>query len=419
MKKAISVLTAIMLVMIIGISTTSFAAQSKWYVGDVNRDGSVNAVDASMILRHYALTSTGLPSKIYEVAADLNHDGQINAVDASIVLSYYATSATGKEVEYEIIVEESEYNPKQFVKNDLIQFTGTSFYIHTTKDLSDNNVYSKKGFLTNKEIVAIANTYEDYWYGIYLDNTKTELYIRISPAFLQYFNKAGRVELLNPIATETVSAVITTTTTTTTVPSTTTTTQPTISTTNVVSSSSTETSTTTTSATTTTTAITTTTISCTSAINPATATYSNWECVGFLGEWWNVRATTELAEDNAIGHLSNNEYFYIKNNVKGDWYEIALKNVDESGNYILIESANKYLFTPVKVLGNYYFIGDSWNVRSAKDLSNDNNIVGQLKFGDIVSVVEFYEDGWAKIICNKVDGNSDMYVVLQPFVRLS
>lgn len=408
MKKAISVLTAIMLVMIMGISTTSFAAQSKWYVGDVNRDGSVNAVDASMILQHYALTSTGLPSKIYEVAADLNHDGQINAVDASIVLSYYAASSIGKEVEYEIIVEENENNPKQFVENDLVEFKGTSWYIHSTMELSDENLYSKKEFLTNSEIFAIANKYENNWYGIYLDNTKTEVYILISPASLDYFNKVGRVELITPIVTESIPVVVTTTTTTAT--STTTTTQLTTSTTKA---------TTTTLAPTTTTVNVSTSISCTSTVKTTTSTYSNWQCIGFIGDWWNIRSSTELLTDNTIDHLDKNDYFYIKRNVAGDWYEICSENADESGRFVKIDEENKYLFTPVKVQSNYYFIGESWNVRTSKDLSNDNNIAGTLKFGDIVSVVEFYEDGWAKVICNKVDGYKDMYVVLQPFVRLS
>ncbi len=415
MKKAISVLTAIMLVMIMGISTTSFAVQSKWYVGDVNRDGSVNAVDASMILQHYALTSIGLPSKIYETAADLNHDGRIDAVDASIVLSYYSASATGKVVVYEIIAEESEYDPKQFVKNDLVEFNGTSWYIHTTMELSNNNLYSKKEFLTNKEVFAIANKYENNWYGIYLDNTKTEVYILISPASLEYFNKAGRVELFNPIVTGTIPAVVTTTTTTTTtVLSTTTVTQLATSTTNVVISSSTETSTTTSSATTTTI---TTTISCTSIVNTDVPTYSNWQYISFLGDWWNIRASTDVEEDNVIEHIGRSGGFYIKKHIEGDWYEIALSNTNESGKYMRLDY--KYLFNPKKVYGTYYFIGESWNVRTSKDLSNSNNIVGQLEFGDLVSVVEYYEDGWAKVICNKIKGYSEMYVVLQPFVRLS
>lgn len=432
MKKAISVLTSIMLVMLMGIGTITFAAESnqmKWYVGDVNRDGQVNAVDASIILQHYALTSTGLPSKIYEVAADVNHDGQINAVDASIVLSYYAASATGRVVEYELIVEENENNPKQFGKNDLVEFSGTSWYIHSTMELSETNLYPKKEFLTNKEIFAISNKYENNWYGIYLDNTKTEVYILITPASLDYFNKVGKVELIDQIATETIPAVVTTTTTSATTTSTTTTSTTTTSTSSATTQAVSSTTTTTSSVVTSTTSETTTQsqtttqiitkISCTS-ITKETPKYSNWECVEFNGEWWNVRSTTELKVDNTINHLSNKEIFYIKRNVTDDWYEICSMNAEESGSYIKIAPENEYLFTPVKVLGNYYFIGDSWNVRTSKDLSSDNNIVGTLRFGDIISVVEFYEDGWAKVLCNRASGQTvEVYVVLQPFIRLS
>ena len=404
MKKIGAVLTAIMLVMIMGISTITASAkteEARWYVGDVNRDWHVNAVDASMILRHYALISTGLPSKIWELAADVNHDGFINAVDASTVLSYYAATATGKEVNYEIIVEEKEYDPKDFGKNDLVKFSGTSWYVHSVMDVSNDNLVPNKEFLVNSEVFAIANKYENNWYGIYLDNSKTEVYICISPASLEYFSKVGRLELLNPIATETIPAVVTTTTTTTTSITSTTTSS---------TSVQTETSTTTTIVTS---------ISCTSATSPATATYTNWQCVQYNGEWGNVRASASITEDNVIGHLENKDIFYIKKHVSGYWYEICDKNADESGKYIKIDPDSEYLFTHVKVLSNYYFIGESWNIRTSKDLTSNSNIVGQLKFGDIVSVVEFYEDGWAKIICNNVDGVNEMYVVLQPFVRLS
>lgn len=426
MKKTISVLTAIMLIMIMGINTIAFAVESKqtkWYVGDVNRDGQVNAVDASIILQHYALTSTGLPSKIYEIAADLNHDGHINAIDASIVLTKYAASSIGKEVEYEIIVEESEYDPKQFGKNDLVQFNGTSWYVHSVMDLAVGNLYPDKEFLTNKEIFVIANKYENNWYGVYLDNTKTEVYILISPTSLEYFNKVGKVELYNPITTQTLTTTATTTTTivtsttTTTAVSTsttsTTTSQLTTSTTNVVSSSTTKTSISTAAATTT--AISTTT-SGTLTVEPDDSLYSNGKHVNFLGAWWPIHSTPQTGDDNIIGHLGRSDYFYIKKHVSGEWYEIALENVEDTG-YIQLEY--KYLFNPVKTYTSYYFIGTSWNVRTSMDLSTSDNIVTQLKYGDIVTVTEFYENGWAKIICNKIEGQKELFVVLQPFERLS
>lgn len=65
--------------------------------GDVDGNGAVNAVDASIILSEYALTSTGKPSEFdaaQREAGDVDKNGALNAVDASIVLSYYAYTAT-------------------------------------------------------------------------------------------------------------------------------------------------------------------------------------------------------------------------------------------------------------------------------------------------------------------------------------
>ncbi|WP_303764992.1 dockerin type I domain-containing protein [Ruminococcus flavefaciens] len=69
-------------------------------LGDVNRDGEINAVDASSVLAYYAMTSTnqdGGYDEDQKTAADVNHDGDINAVDASSILAYYAYTATTKE----------------------------------------------------------------------------------------------------------------------------------------------------------------------------------------------------------------------------------------------------------------------------------------------------------------------------------
>ena len=66
-------------------------------LGDLDNNGTVNAVDASMILSEYALVSTKKPSQFTAAqtkAGDVDKNGTINAVDASMVLSYYAYIAT-------------------------------------------------------------------------------------------------------------------------------------------------------------------------------------------------------------------------------------------------------------------------------------------------------------------------------------
>ncbi|MCR4639485.1 leucine-rich repeat protein [Ruminococcus sp.] len=81
-------------------------------LGDVNDDGSINAVDASSVLSYYAMISTkkdGGFTDEQKKAADVNHDGAINAVDASCILSYYAYTSTTKET----VVPLEEYLEKE------------------------------------------------------------------------------------------------------------------------------------------------------------------------------------------------------------------------------------------------------------------------------------------------------------------
>ena len=69
--------------------------------GDVNSDGAVNAVDASMMLSYYADVQTGGAEKYtgaetmsMTLFGDYNNDGTVNATDASCVLNVYADSQT-------------------------------------------------------------------------------------------------------------------------------------------------------------------------------------------------------------------------------------------------------------------------------------------------------------------------------------
>ena len=67
-------------------------------IGDVNLDGAVDALDASLVLMEYAASATGKPSVIDSEAkfnADVNSDGTADALDASEILGCYAYKATG------------------------------------------------------------------------------------------------------------------------------------------------------------------------------------------------------------------------------------------------------------------------------------------------------------------------------------
>lgn len=75
--------------------------------GDLDNNGKINAVDASLVLYEYTLRGTGEGkgrlSGASELKADLNDDFVINAVDASIILQYYAAISSG-----------SDYTPEEF-----------------------------------------------------------------------------------------------------------------------------------------------------------------------------------------------------------------------------------------------------------------------------------------------------------------
>ena len=80
------------------IARTAFV---RYTYGDLNGDGEVNAVDASLVLREYAQlsgeTQSGSFTDAQKKAADIDENGFVDAVDASSILSYYAYVSTIKE----------------------------------------------------------------------------------------------------------------------------------------------------------------------------------------------------------------------------------------------------------------------------------------------------------------------------------
>ena len=67
---------------------------NEYALGDVNNDGFVNAVDASLVLKEYAMISIGKDTSFTDRkqlrASDVDCDGKIDSADASIILAYYA-----------------------------------------------------------------------------------------------------------------------------------------------------------------------------------------------------------------------------------------------------------------------------------------------------------------------------------------
>ncbi|WP_295074157.1 dockerin type I domain-containing protein, partial [Ruminococcus sp.] len=80
--------------------TVSGGKDVSYKLGDVNANGIVDAVDASLVLQYYAKISTGGDGGFTEeqkLAANVTGDAIIDAVDAAKILSYYAYVSTVKE----------------------------------------------------------------------------------------------------------------------------------------------------------------------------------------------------------------------------------------------------------------------------------------------------------------------------------
>ena len=68
-------------------------------LGDVNEDGMIDSVDASMVLNIYAniaASRTYKPTEKLKKLSDVNMDNKVDVLDASIILEYYAVASTAK-----------------------------------------------------------------------------------------------------------------------------------------------------------------------------------------------------------------------------------------------------------------------------------------------------------------------------------
>ncbi|MBR2913140.1 MAG: hypothetical protein IKC40_04385, partial [Oscillospiraceae bacterium] len=78
--------------------------QSTYKAGDLDKDESVNAVDAAEILTAAASEGSGSDSGLNNgkrYAADVNADGELNALDAALVLQYAAYAGAGGTLTFE------------------------------------------------------------------------------------------------------------------------------------------------------------------------------------------------------------------------------------------------------------------------------------------------------------------------------
>lgn len=73
-------------------------------LGDINGTKTINANDASIVLKYSATLAVGMEYPAvdqFKAAGDVNGDGKINALDASIILAYSSAAGSGQNVSIE------------------------------------------------------------------------------------------------------------------------------------------------------------------------------------------------------------------------------------------------------------------------------------------------------------------------------
>lgn len=117
MKKTIGkIMTAITMTAMLTAMNASAAARPRLLKYDINKDGAINAIDASIALSEYAQTATGKAPTLSQTEiyiADCDGNKIINAVDASNILQIYAENSITK-----------EKKPDTFITFDLTVYIG-------------------------------------------------------------------------------------------------------------------------------------------------------------------------------------------------------------------------------------------------------------------------------------------------------
>lgn len=135
MKKANIIAAIIVATMTIPMAAHGVGQNQLNTVGDVNRDGYIDASDASKVLAEYAALSVGKTTFVVDdekLWSDMNADGKIDASDATQILVTYAYNSTNDEPALPIygyyMVETTKggkqnyYNCKTFAEADVYAY---------------------------------------------------------------------------------------------------------------------------------------------------------------------------------------------------------------------------------------------------------------------------------------------------------
>lgn len=126
------------------IPEITLEAVAKVVYGDVNEDGSIDAVDATLVLQKYAgIEVTGTYNA---VNADVDGSGEVDSTDATLILQYYAEIITV------FPVEESEPNPDIPDDPDAVEISSSKMKVQVDPEFPRVHKYTMLGANKGKEM---------------------------------------------------------------------------------------------------------------------------------------------------------------------------------------------------------------------------------------------------------------------------
>ena len=72
------------------VASFQYGAKPEYTLGDVDNNGSINSLDALLVLKHVAGIENSILTGTYLAAADVNKDSSVNSLDALLILKRVA-----------------------------------------------------------------------------------------------------------------------------------------------------------------------------------------------------------------------------------------------------------------------------------------------------------------------------------------
>lgn len=72
------------------VASFQYGAKPEYTPGDVDNNGSINSLDALLVLKHVAGIENSILTGTYRAAADVNKDSSVNSLDALLILKRVA-----------------------------------------------------------------------------------------------------------------------------------------------------------------------------------------------------------------------------------------------------------------------------------------------------------------------------------------